>query len=161
MAFTHDRTRARRAAAQALYTSSIRNIAVADLIDQSALDCLDGTLSDYALQLLSGVQDHKDELDGKLSALSEKWTTERMPVMDLNILRLALFEMLHVDDVPISVSINEAVELAKDFGGDDNSPKFVNGMLGTIARQMEGDAAAVEDAAAEVASAEGDGTEEA
>ena len=109
------------------------------LIDGALLDCLEEPLSDYALKLLDGVSDHKDELDSELASLSENWSIERMPVMDLNILRIALFEMKYVDDVPISVSINEAVELAKDFGGEDNSPKFINGMLGNIARQMEGE----------------------
>lgn len=138
MARTHDRTKARRAAAQVLYTSSIRNIEVRTLIDDSLLDCLETPLSDYALLLLDGISDHKAELDERLASVSENWAIDRMPLMDLNILRIALFEMTHVDDVPVSVSINEAVELAKDFGGDDNSPKFINGMLGNIARQMEG-----------------------
>lgn len=138
MARTHDRTKARRAAAQVLYTSSIRNIEVRTLIDDSLLDCLETPLSDYAILLLDGISDHKAELDERLASVSENWAIDRMPLMDLNILRIALFEMTHVDDVPVSVSINEAVELAKDFGGDDNSPKFINGMLGNIARQMEG-----------------------
>lgn len=138
MARTHDRTKARRAAAQVLYTSSIRNIEVRTLIDDSLLDCLETPLSDYALLLLDGISDHKAELDERLASVSENWAIDRMPLMDLNILRIALFEMTYVDDVPVSVSINEAVELAKDFGGDDNSPKFINGMLGNIARQMEG-----------------------
>lgn len=138
MARIHDRTKARRCAAQALYTSSIRNIDVHTLIDQSLLDCLEIPLSDYALMLLDGIEEHRSELDERISSVSENWTIDRMPLMDLNILRIALFEMLYVEDVPISVSINEAVELAKDFGGDDNSPKFINGMLGNIARKMEG-----------------------
>lgn len=60
-----------------------------------------------------------------------------MPVVDRCLLRQTVYEMLYVDDVPISVSINEAVELAKQFGGDDDSHKFVNGVLGKIARQIE------------------------
>lgn len=156
MARKHDRTKARRSAAQALYTSSIRNIEVSTLIEESLLDCLEEPLTEYALLLLEGVQQHKEALDEQLSKLSENWAIDRMPVMDLNILRIALFEMIHIDEVPISVSINEAVELAKDFGGDDNSPKFINGMLGNIARQMEGEAAAkgVDGAASGVDAAE-------
>ena len=63
-----------------------------------------------------------------------------MPIVDRCILRLATYEMLFVDEVPVSVAINEAVELAKDFGGEDESPRFVNGVLGRIARQLEEDA---------------------
>lgn len=60
-----------------------------------------------------------------------------MPVIDRCLLRQTVFEMLYVEDVPISVSINEAVELAKKYGGEDDSHKFVNGILGKIARQIE------------------------
>ena len=60
-----------------------------------------------------------------------------MPLVDKSILRLATFEILHVDGVPCSVSINEAVELAKDFGGEDDSSRFVNGVLGRIADYIE------------------------
>ena len=66
-----------------------------------------------------------------------------MPIVDRSILRLATYEMMYVEDVPTSVSINEAVELAKDFGGEDESPRFVNGVLGRIAKRLDG----VEDAA--------------
>ena len=60
-----------------------------------------------------------------------------MPATDRCLLRQSVYEMLYVDDVPISVSINEAVELAKQFGGDDESHKFVNGVLGKIAKELE------------------------
>ena len=60
-----------------------------------------------------------------------------MPATDRCLLRQSVYEMLYVDDVPISVSINEAVELAKEFGGDDDSHKFVNGVLGKIAKEIE------------------------
>ena len=60
-----------------------------------------------------------------------------MPIMDRSVLRLATYEMLHEDDVPVSVSINEAVDLAKEFGGEDESHRFVNGVLGQIAKRLE------------------------
>ena len=63
-----------------------------------------------------------------------------MPVVDRALLRLAVYEMVYVDDVPVSVAINEAVELAKIYGGEDESSRFVNGVLGRIARTMEGTA---------------------
>ena len=62
-----------------------------------------------------------------------------MPIVDRSILRLATFEMMYIDDVPTSVTINEAVELAKDFGGEDESHRFVNGILGRIAKMLEGE----------------------
>lgn len=74
---------------------------------------------------------HVNELDEKISAVAKGWTTGRMGKAELTILRLALFEMLYDDEVPGGVAINEAVELAKMFGGDD-SPSFVNGVLAKL-----------------------------
>lgn len=137
MARKHERTSARRSAVQVLYSAAIRGMSARELLVSNLMDCLDAPLSDYALKLIEGVEDHGDEIDQIISGAAKNWTLERMPIMDVAITRIALFEMLHVDDVPVSVSINEAVELAKRFGGEDDSPKFVNGMLGSVARQME------------------------
>ena len=98
----------------------------------------EGTLTDYALALIRGVEANQAQVDERIEAASENWALSRMPIVDRSILRLAVFEMFHCDDVPVSVSINEAVELAKGFGGEDDSPRFVNGVLGRIARSMEG-----------------------
>lgn len=137
MARKHERTSARRAASQVLYSAAIRNMSACALLESNLMDCLDVPLSDYALRLINGVEEHTQELDGIISGAAKNWTLSRMPIMDVAIIRIALFEMLHVDEVPVSVSINEAVELAKRFGGEDDSPKFVNGMLGSVARQMD------------------------
>ncbi len=74
---------------------------------------------------------HVTELDEKIAGVAKGWTTTRMGKAELTILRLALFEMLYDDEVPKGVAINEAVELAKVFGGDD-SPSFVNGVLAKL-----------------------------
>ncbi len=137
MAHQHERTSARKCAAQILYTGAIRNTSALELLKAGDISCLESTVTDYAYSLVEGVEDHLEEIDERLSTSSRNWKIERMPVMDLAILRIALYEMLYVDAVPISVSINEAVEMAKSFGGDDDSPKFVNGMLGNLARQIE------------------------
>lgn len=138
MARKHERTSARRSAVQVLYSAAIRDMGPQELLESNLMDCLEAPLSDYALKLISGVEENAEELDAIISGAARNWTLARMPIMDLAIIRTALFEMLHVDDVPVSVSINEAVELAKRFGGEDDSPKFVNGMLGSVARQQEG-----------------------
>lgn len=137
MARTHERTSARRCAAQILYSGAIRDTSALGLLRAGDVDCLDGTVSDYAVRLIEGVEGVSHELDERLGSISQNWSVSRMPVMDLAILRIALYEMLYVDEVPVSVSINEAVEMAKAFGGDEDSPRFVNGMLGNIARQLE------------------------
>lgn len=138
MSRQHERTAARKCAAQILYSGAIRDVSAFELLESGSMTCLEKTVSDYAYGLVKGVEEHKEELDGRLSSISKNWSIKRMPVMDLAILRIALYEMLYVDVVPISVSINEAVEMAKEFGGEDDSPKFVNGMLGNVARQLEG-----------------------
>ena len=80
-----------------------------------------------------GVEAHLTEIDEILAEVSENWAVSRMPFVDRNILRLSTYEIFYGgDDVPASVSINEAVELAKTYGGEDSS-KFVNGVLGKIA----------------------------
>ena len=96
-------------------------------------------LPEYALGLVRGVEAHRCAIDAHLVATSENWSLNRMPIVDRSILRLATYEMMYVDDVPTSVTINEAVELAKDFGGEDESPRFVNGVLGRIAKRLDGD----------------------
>lgn len=144
MARQHERTLSRKGALQVLYTGVIRNDQASKLLEDGNILCLEEPLDDYAVMLVSGVEEHIPEIDERLASISENWSVERMPIMDRNILRLAMFEMLYVDDVPTSVSINEAVELAKEFGGEDDSPRFVNGMLGRVARQMEAAASSEE-----------------
>lgn len=75
-----------------------------------------------------------DELDEKINQVAEGWKTRRMAKVDLTIIRLALYEILYDNDVPEKVAINEAVELAKKYGGDD-SPSFVNGVLAKLVRK--------------------------
>ena len=79
------------------------------------------------------VKEHLEEIDALLNEKSAGWKTKRMSKVDLNILRLAVYEMKYDEDVPVKVAINEAVEISKSFGGDD-SASFVNGILGKIAR---------------------------
>lgn len=76
-----------------------------------------------------------EELDAIINEASTGWKTTRMGKVDVNILRLAVYEMKFDDDVPVGVAINEAVELAKKFGQDD-SPSFINGILGTISKGL-------------------------
>ena len=82
-------------------------------------------------KLVSGVVQHKEKIDLNIQKFAPAWPIEQISVVDRNILRLAIFEILLDNKVPVKVAINEAVELAKVFGGD-NSPRFVNGVLGSI-----------------------------
>lgn len=91
---------------------------------------------EFALRLLVGVQDHCSEIDGLISQAAPSWPLDQMARVDVNVLRIAIFEILFSDgdDIPIKVSINEAVELAKQFGSD-SSRRFVNGVLGTLVKR--------------------------
>lgn len=89
---------------------------------------------DYFNKVIVTVESNKEEIDKLLAASTDKWRLDRLSKVDLAILRLSTAEMLYMDDIPESVSINEAVELAKLFSNDD-SGKFINGVLGKIARE--------------------------
>ena len=86
--------------------------------------------------VLSGIETHQEEIDPLISELAIGWSIERMPRVDLSILRVAIYEMMYRRDIPYSVSINEAVELAKRFGGERSSA-YITGMHGTRAKRLE------------------------
>lgn len=94
-----------------------------------------GASKDYAEAIVGGVLDKKSEIDREIEAASDNWSVDRMPVVDRNILRIAVYEMRHAS-VPFKVAIDEAVELAKRFGTDE-SGAFVNGILDRMHRQAE------------------------
>jgi len=85
----------------------------------------------FARELVMGVIHNKEKIDQKIQSFAPAWPIEQISVVDRNILRLAIFEILFDNKSPVKVAINEAVELAKRFG-TDNSPKFVNGVLGAV-----------------------------
>ncbi len=86
---------------------------------------------DYFLEVINGVLNSLKEIDELIESKAKDWTIDRIAKMDLPILRVAVYEMKHRDDIPVGVSINEAVELAKKYGSDD-SARFINGLLGQI-----------------------------
>jgi N utilization substance protein B len=85
----------------------------------------------FAEELVSGVMAHREEIDEVIRQKAPAWPLEQVAVVDRNILRLAIYEILIDNRVPVRAAINEAVELAKSFGGE-SSPKFVNGVLGSV-----------------------------
>lgn len=95
---------------------------------------------EFAEKLARGVWDARQETDPIISRYSAGWTLERMPNADRNLLRLAIYEIIHRDEIPQSVSINEAVELAKQYSTQE-SAKFINGILGNFVREREKSAA--------------------
>lgn len=129
-----DRHRARRQALQLLYQREVTGTTVERIISDESYSTEEGPLTAYGEQLARSVEHALLELDGILGQTSQHWSVGRMPLVDRNILRMAAYELLHSEEVPASVAINEAVELAKVYGGEDSS-KFVNGVLGKIAER--------------------------
>jgi len=127
-----ERTRARRQALQILYQRDITGENITKILGLRTFSMEDGEPDEYCRGLVTGVEKYLDGIDGTLGEVSENWAVSRMPLVDRNILRIATYEILYDADVPPSVAINEAVELAKVYGGEDSS-KFVNGVLGKIA----------------------------
>lgn len=146
MGKSHPKSWSRRAALQVLYSAEITNTAVSELLakdcavvlesEEQELACPDA----YAISLLNGVEAHREEIDQMVDSSSENWAISRMPIMDRSILRIAVYEMMFESSLSLSVSIDEAVELAKKYGGEDESHRFVNGVLGQIAKRLEGEA---------------------
>jgi N utilization substance protein B len=120
------RTDQRRAAVVALYQADVTGRAPEDLVETGA--------KDFTRELVDGVQAQRDQLDELIGRYAEGWSLERIAPLERNILRVALYELLHRDDVPAEVAIDEAVENAKEFASAD-APKFVNGILGAVQRE--------------------------
>lgn len=135
-----ERTRARRQALQILYQREITGESVSSILQGRSYSIEDGEPSEYCRELALGIEANQVSVDQQIEATSEHWTLSRMPLVDRNILRLAVYEIVFRDEIPDSVAINEAVEMAKVYGGDDSS-KFVNGVLGKIATYHADDAA--------------------
>ncbi|MCX8006873.1 MAG: transcription antitermination factor NusB [Coriobacteriia bacterium] len=131
-----ERTRARRQALQILYQREITGESCAQILAQGTYALEGEDPAEYCKQIVLGVEANQPQIDEEIERTSEHWSLTRMPIVDRNILRIAVYEILFEGQVPNSVAINEAVELGKVFGGDDSS-KFINGVLGRIAERQE------------------------
>lgn len=129
------RGRQRRYALRVLFEMDINRSSVKEVLDGKR-QVGGGEPGEFAISLIEGVQKHLEGLDRLISLYSEGWEIWRMPFVDRNILRMALFELFYMQDVPVGPTIDEAVELAKVFSTED-SGKFINGMLGKINRDRE------------------------
>jgi N utilization substance protein B len=124
------RSSARERAVHFLYEAESRSIAVSEVIKAQILP-----VDDLVAELANGVELKREETDELISEFSHTWTIQRIPAIDRNILRLAIYELIERADVPVAVVINEAVELAKRFSTEE-SGKYVNGMLSAIAKRV-------------------------
>lgn len=107
-----------------------------DELADNAGDARDEFLSDYAIDCAKGIKMHHEEIDEKISSnLKAGWKINRISKVSLAIMRVAVFEMLYLEDIPVSVSINEAVELSKKYTVEDDTA-FINGVLGAVAKAL-------------------------
>ena len=127
------RSKARKRALDILFASELRSEDPVVALER-AIEAGEGPTNDYTTTLVRGVVEHRDRIDEVLTTYSKGWTLSRMPAVDRNVLRIGVFELLWGDDdVPETVAVSEALHLVQDLSTDD-SPAFVNGLLGSIMR---------------------------
>ena len=133
-AFNPSRRKSRRRALDVLYSADLRDIPAAGVLSDT-LERLAGALPDhmaYAVELVEGVEANAARIDELISSYAEGWTLDRMPAVDRNLSRIAVYEIVFRDDIDDAVAVSEAVELAEELS-TDNSPRFLNGLLARIA----------------------------
>ncbi len=130
------RRRARRVTLEVLYEYDIARH-FPDEILQRRLEAnkIDSAGAEFASQLVHGVMQNLDGMDVLIARYAPEWPLDQMAVIDRNILRIAIYEFIASEETPVKVAINEAVELAKTYGSD-SAPRFINGVLGTLAEQI-------------------------
>jgi transcription antitermination protein NusB len=124
------RSKARKRALDVLFESEQRGVDVLETL-AGRVAAADPPVSEFTVELVEGVVAHRDRIDELLTTYSQGWSLDRMPAVDRAVLRLGTFELLWLDDVPDAVVVDQAVELARSLSTDD-SPAFVNGLLGRL-----------------------------
>ncbi len=132
------RRRARRLALEVLYEYDLAgHDALPTLARRLAEQEIEKVGAEFARVLIGGIIDYQEKMDSIISRFAPEWPLDQMAIIDRNILRIAIYEFLIDGETPVKVAINEAVELAKTYGSD-SAPRFVNGVLGTLADEAEG-----------------------
>lgn len=124
------RHEARERALHLLYEAEMKQLPVDEVLASQVL-----APEDFTADLVTGVVEHRDELDAIIDRLARGWTIARMPTLDVVVLRIACYELAHRPDTPRAVVLSEAVDLATTYGTDD-SPGFVNGLLAAAADEL-------------------------
>ena len=126
------RSKARKRALDVLYESEVRGLPPDGTLEER-LAAHDPPIGDYSVELVRGVREHQERIDELLTTYAQGWTLDRMPGVDRNVLRLGVYELLYAEDVPDAVAMSEAVAMVRELSTDE-SPSFVNGVLGGILR---------------------------
>jgi transcription antitermination protein NusB len=126
------RSKARKRALDVLFECEVRGLPLGQTLDERVV-AADPPVHEYTVRLIRGIAEHQARIDELVTTYAQGWTLERMPAVDRNALRIGVFEVMYVDDVPDAVAVSEAMALVRDLSTDD-SPGFVNGVLGNIVR---------------------------
>ena len=130
------RHRARNIVLDVLYRLEIDNCGPAEALETYRAEMAEKGIEEFVDRMVNNIIDKRPELDEIIDRYADKWSLNRMPLLDRNILRLGIYELEYEGDIPASVTINEAVELANMYSTDD-SGKFINGILGHLVRDTE------------------------
>jgi N utilization substance protein B len=126
------RSKARKRALDILFECEVRGLPLGETLDERVA-AAEPPVNDYTVHLVRGVAEHRARIDELVATYAQGWSLDRMPGVDRNVLRIGVFEILYVDEVPDAVAISEAMTLARDLSTDE-SPAFVNGVLGSVVR---------------------------
>ncbi len=129
------RRKAREDAVIILYQSDLLSKDVQEIIETDLL--FEKKIEDFTERIVIGVSNNSALIDEKIKNVVENWKLERIAIVDRNIIRVAIYEMLFEDEIPLKVSVDEAIEIAKTLGEKNDTPKFVNGVLGKILTQID------------------------
>ena len=124
------RRKSRENAIVLLYQRDLLNKKIEDVLKNNMLAGRE--YDQFTLKLINGVDKNLKKIDKMIKDVVENWTLERIAIIDRNILRVAIYEMLYEDEIPLKVSVDEAIEISKSLGQKEDTPKFVNGVLGKI-----------------------------
>lgn len=126
------RSKARKRALDILFECEVRGTPLGETLDDRVL-ANEPPVNEYTVTLIRGVIEHQARIDEVISSYAQGWSLERMPTVDRNVLRLGVLEVLFLDETPDAVAVSEAMNLVRDLSTDE-SPTFVNGVLGNIVR---------------------------
>ncbi|MFA5014253.1 MAG: transcription antitermination factor NusB [Actinomycetota bacterium] len=128
------RRKSRENAIIVLYQRDLLGKKISEILESNSLAGKE--YDEFTLKLVKGVDKHKKSIDSTIMNVVKNWSLERIAIIDRNILRVAIYEMLYEDDIPLKVSVDEAIEIAKSLGQKEDTPKFINGILGKILNNM-------------------------
>ena len=131
------RRKAREKAVILLYQKDLLKKSPEEIVENDQL--VGKKFDEFSLKLINGVTGNLKEIDGIIKATVQNWSLDRIAVIDRNILRVAIYEMIHEDDIPLKVSVDEAIEIAKSLGQKPDTPKFINGVLGKFLNNISDD----------------------